>query len=89
MWTEQLGREGIRTMVKTLGPGFGGLGTNVPLEHGLYVLAPDLERARRVIAEPGGHRAQPRRPHPPGHRPRRQPATRRPIGSAPVDSGDR
>ena len=75
MWLETLSDAGIRATAKALGPGFGGWGTSVPLEHALYVLAPDVERARRIIAEFGGQRAGVRRPHP---RPRRHLPTRGP-----------
>ena len=84
MWAELLGRQGIRTMVKPLGPGFGALGTNAPLEHVLYVLAPDLQRARRILAEPTDRRGRSRTlPRP---RPRRQPKARRPMRSRSTDS---
>jgi hypothetical protein len=51
LWLEALRGAGIRAMAKDLGPGIGGWGTAVGLEHALYVLATDLGRARRVVAE--------------------------------------
>ena len=82
MWVEALRGAGIRALTKVLGPGFGGWGTNVPLEHELYVLAPDLERARRVIdgLQGGrGERRHGRRERPvAGHRLRPTAPSRRP-----------
>ena len=59
MWLDELHRAGICALAKALGPGFGAFGTSVPLEPALYVAAPDLESARRVLARP----ARPRRRH--------------------------
>ena len=59
MWRDELRRAGIRALAKALGPGFGAFGTNVPLDHALYVAAPDLESARRILARSAG----PRRRH--------------------------
>ena len=56
MWLDELRRAGIRALAKALGPGFGAFGTSVPLEHALYVAAPDLESARRILAHPAGPR---------------------------------
>ncbi len=41
--------EGIPTMAKATGPGVGGFGTAVMLEHDLYVREADRERAAEVI----------------------------------------
>ena len=72
LWRQELERAGIRTLAKNLGPGFGGFGTTLPLEHAVYVRAPDLERARALIAGSGAPRRRVRR-HPPtvGGGPRR------------------
>ena len=59
LWQAELRRAGIRTLTKALGPGFAGFGTHLPLEHALYVAAPDLDRARRILDAP--HARAPRR----------------------------
>jgi len=52
MWLDALHRAGVRAYANALGPGFGGFGTHAMLEHTIHVAAPDVERARRVIAAP-------------------------------------
>ena len=54
MWAEALADAGIRTMVKALGPGFGGWGTTATFEHALYVLRSDLARAEAIVREMDG-----------------------------------
>ncbi len=58
LWQSELRRAGIRTMTKALGPGFAGFGTDLPLEHALYVAAHELDRARQILDTPA---ALPRR----------------------------
>jgi hypothetical protein len=51
LWRQQLQGAGVRAMVKDLGPGIGAFGTASHFEHAVYVLAPNLDRARRAIAQ--------------------------------------
>jgi hypothetical protein len=79
LWIQMLRRSSIRAMATSLGPGFGGWGTAVPSGHAIYVLAPDLDRARRVLAgRSGSGTGGLRRPHRPvaGRGPRRPARTR-------------
>jgi hypothetical protein len=43
--------EGIRTLVRPRGPGFGAWGSVATFEHDLHVLSSQLERARQIVAE--------------------------------------
>jgi hypothetical protein len=43
--------EGIRTLVRPRGPGFGAWGSVATFEHDLHVLASQLDRARQIVAE--------------------------------------
>ncbi|MGH2558335.1 MAG: hypothetical protein ACRDJH_04655 [Thermomicrobiales bacterium] len=50
MWVEALQQEGIRAMIRPLGPGFGGWASSYNLEHTISVLESRLAEARDVIA---------------------------------------
>jgi hypothetical protein len=43
--------EGIRTLVRPRGPGFGAWGSVATFEHDLHVLGSHLEAARQILAE--------------------------------------
>ena len=43
--------EGIRTVVRPRGPGYGAWGSVATFEHELFVLGSELARAREIIAE--------------------------------------
>jgi hypothetical protein len=51
MWADALGEAGIRVLVRPLGPGLGAWASAATFEHDLSVLAPDAERAWRLLAE--------------------------------------
>ncbi len=50
LWAEALASEGIRSLLRPLGPGYGAWASAATLEHQLAVLQPDADRARDVLA---------------------------------------
>lgn len=51
MWQEILRDEGITAMIKAAGPGVGAWGSASLMEHQIFVLASDRERARQIMAD--------------------------------------
>ena len=51
MWAEVLEDEGIRAMVKPLGPGMGAWASAATFEHELYVLRSHLARAQAIVRQ--------------------------------------
>ncbi len=51
MWAEVLEDEGIRAMVKPLGPGMGAWASAATFEHELHVLRSQLARAQSVVRQ--------------------------------------
>lgn len=49
LWADALREDGIRVLVRTIGPGIGAWGSAWSLEHDLSVLAPDADRARQLL----------------------------------------
>lgn len=52
LWQEMLSEAGIRCMVKAMGAG-AALTATVTLQHAIYVLQSDVERAREIIDNSG------------------------------------
>jgi hypothetical protein len=50
MWADALAEEGIRSLVRPLGPGFGAWGSVATFEHDIAVLSQDADRARDLIS---------------------------------------
>lgn len=50
LWQGALAEEGIRAMLRPLGPGYGAWASAATLEHEIAVLATDAARAREVLA---------------------------------------
>lgn len=51
LYKQILSEEGIKAMAKPVGPGFGGWGSVATLQHDIYVLSADKERAEAVLAD--------------------------------------
>ncbi len=51
MWAEILAGEGVRAMVKPLGPGMGAWGSTATFEHEIYVLRSQLALAQAVVSQ--------------------------------------
>ena len=49
LWAGVLEDEGIRSMIKPHGVGYGGWGQSAFLPHGVYVLTENIENARAII----------------------------------------
>lgn len=54
MWAELLHREGIPTVLVSLGPGAGGWGNSVFVPYQLRVRDSDVDRARRLLPDANG-----------------------------------
>ncbi|MFM9106604.1 MAG: hypothetical protein ACKOWF_07890 [Chloroflexota bacterium] len=50
LWEAALADEGIRSLLRPLGPGYGAWASAATLEHEIAVLATDADRAREVLA---------------------------------------
>lgn len=51
LWKSVLEDEGIRTLLRPLGPGFGAWASVATFEHELLVRRADADRAREIVAE--------------------------------------
>jgi hypothetical protein len=51
MWAETLRQNGIKVLVKPLGPGFGAWGSTFSFDHELHVHASDYDEATAIIAD--------------------------------------
>jgi hypothetical protein len=50
LWADTLAAEGVRSLLRPLGPGYGAWASAATLEHEIAVLAPEAERAREILA---------------------------------------
>ena len=50
LWADALAGEGIRSLLRPLGPGYGAWASAATLEHEIAVLATEAVRAREVLA---------------------------------------
>ena len=51
MWAELLADEGVRAMLKPLGPGMGAWASTATFEHELYVLQSQLSQAQAIVRQ--------------------------------------
>ena len=51
MWAETLRRNGIKVLVKPLGPGFGAWGSTFSFDHELHVHASDHDEAMSIVQD--------------------------------------
>lgn len=51
MWAELLADEGVRAMLKPLGPGMGAWASTATFEHELYVLQSQLDQAKAIVRQ--------------------------------------
>ncbi len=51
MWAEILADEGVRAMLKPLGPGMGAWASTATFEHELYVLQSQLSQAQAIVRQ--------------------------------------